>query len=65
MGINHGVLDDKYRPVVLRAAGPTECVDEKGKLGWVQLPAYNPEEWTPAINIDYGAGVFCLPGLKC
>ncbi|EGY4704268.1 glycoside hydrolase family 105 protein [Salmonella enterica] len=64
-GINHGVLDNKYRPVVLRAwQGLTECVDEQGKLGWVQLPAYNPRRVDASHNIDYGAGVFLLAGTE-
>lgn len=60
-GVNQRLLDKKYRDCALRAwQGLTQCVDEQGKLGWVQLPAYNPRRVDKTHNIDYGAGVFLL-----
>lgn len=60
-GINRNILAKQYQPYVIRAwQGLTQCVNEQGKLGWVQLPAYNPRRVSKEHNIDYGAGVFLL-----
>lgn len=60
-GINQQILDKKYqRPLLLAWQGLVNCVDQQGRLGWVQLPAYNPRRVNQQHNTDYGAGVFLL-----
>lgn len=60
-GVNRHILTEKYRQRVLRCwQGLISCVDDQGKLGYVQLPAYNPRRVSSTDNMDYGAGVFLL-----
>ncbi|MFZ7304916.1 glycoside hydrolase family 88/105 protein [Avibacterium avium] len=65
-GINQGILDRAtYLPVVEKAwAGLVSAVDSEGKLGWIQLPAFNPREVKAEHNIDYGVGAFLLAGAE-
>lgn len=63
-GINEGILDrDKYLPVVHKAwIGLVDAVDERGKLGWVQLVGRDPKLVTREDTMEYGTGAFLLAG---
>lgn len=63
-GVNQGLLErDIYQPHVEQAwQGLQTAVDSDGRLGWVQLPAFNPREVKFEHNIDYGAGALLLAG---
>lgn len=65
-GINNGLLDrDKYMPAVLKAwAALLASVDEKGKLGDVQLVGDKPENVSPQDSETYGVGAFLLAGTE-
>jgi unsaturated rhamnogalacturonyl hydrolase len=62
-GINHGLLSDKYRPVVEKAWKALEgCVQPDGKLGYVQQIGEKPEKVTADDTEVYGVGAFLLAG---
>ena len=65
--INHGIVDrEKYLPVVQKAwHGLMACVEEDGKLGYVQLPADSPRSPTyRSKNVEYAAGAFLSAGAE-
>ena len=62
-GIELGVLDrEKYLPVVLKAFGVMKsmCIDEEGRLGYVQGVAGWPGPVTPEGTAGYAVGTFIL-----
>lgn len=63
-GVQNHILDrSRYLPVIENAWRALEsCIQHNGKLGWVQLPAFNPRNVSAEHNIDYGAGAFLLAG---
>ena len=62
-GINENVLNERFKMSALAAwQGLCNCVNEEGRLGFVQLPAYNPRKVQEQHNIDYGTGVLLLAG---
>ncbi len=63
-GLNQGILEeDKYLPVAADAwKGLVRCVDESGKLGWVQKVGSYPEAVSRDDTEVYGAGAFLLAG---
>ncbi len=63
-GINYKLLDKSvYLPVVIKSWNAlTDCVDDDGKLGYVQLPGAAPGEVDAAWSAPYGVGAFILAG---
>lgn len=62
-GVNENILDEKFAKAAHVAwQGLSHCVNSAGKLGFVQLPAYNPRRVQKDHNIDYGTGVLLLAG---
>ena len=64
-GINEGMLDvAKYRPVVEKAwIGLNKCVNEEGRVGWVQPIGADPRRNFSADSWEvYGTGAFLLAG---
>jgi len=64
-GINNGLLDPKiYLPVVRKAwIGLNECVNEEGRVGWVQPIGADPRKNFDADSWEvYGTGAFLLAG---
>ena len=63
-GINHELLDrDKYLPVVRKAwAGLVRCVDDQGKLGYVQPVAAEPGSASRQSTHEYAMGALLLAG---
>jgi len=63
-GINNGILDrETYFPVVEKAwQGLMECVDDTGRLGWVQLPGDGARLVNKTDSMEYGTGAFLLAG---
>lgn len=61
-GINNGLLSpDIYMPKVRRAwTALLECIDENGKLGYVQAIGASPENVKAADNQEYGSGAFLM-----
>lgn len=61
-GINNGLLcPDIYMPKVCRAwTALLECIDENGKLGYVQAIGASPENVQAADNQEYGSGAFLM-----
>ncbi len=64
-GINNDVLDrEKFLPVVEKAwSALTECVNEEGRVGWVQPIGATPEKNFSQDSWEvYGTGAFLLAG---
>lgn len=63
-GINEGILDRKeYLPVVTKAwKGLLGCLNEEGRVGYVQAVAGAPGPTTPDSTHEYAAGGFLLAG---
>ncbi len=63
-GINQKILPrEQYLPVVQKAwQGLAGCVDESGKLGWVQRIGHDPQEVTKEDTMEYGSGALLLAG---
>jgi unsaturated rhamnogalacturonyl hydrolase len=63
-GINNGILDRKiYLPVVENIwHGLVGCLDEAGRLGWVQLPADGARIVKESESMEYGTGAFLMAG---
>jgi unsaturated rhamnogalacturonyl hydrolase len=63
-GINNGILDRKiYLPVVENTwQGLVGCIDEAGRLGWVQLPADGARIVKETDSMEYGTGAFLMAG---
>lgn len=63
-GINRGLLPkEEYRPAVDRAwRALVACVQESGKLGWVQPIGYAPDAYDANTAQEYGAGAFLAAG---
>ena len=64
-GINEGLLDaGKYRPVVRNAwVSLNKCVNEEGRVGWVQPIGADPRRNFNAASWEvYGTGAFLLAG---
>lgn len=63
-GINRGLLPaDEYRPAVDRAwRALVACVQDSGKLGWVQPIGYAPDAYDANTSQEYGAGAFLAAG---
>ena len=62
-GINNGLLDKKaFLPVVEKAwIGLNGCVNEEGRVGWVQPVGHNPRKDFNADSWEvYGTGAFLL-----
>ena len=61
-GINEGILDETtYKNPVKRAwLALTECVDENGRLGWVQPVGHDPQHIKSTDTMEYGIGAFLL-----
>ena len=61
-GINNGILEkEKFLPVVEKAwNGLTKCIDESGKLGYVQRVGASPQSVTKDDSTEYGVGAFLL-----
>lgn len=65
-GINNNLIDkEKYGPVVKKSwKALTRCLDENGKLGYVQLPGSEPGAVEKSWNAAYGTGAFILAGCE-
>ena len=64
-GINNGILDSKtYRPAVEKAwIALNECINEEGRIGWVQPIGADPRKNFNADSWEvYGTGAFLLAG---
>jgi rhamnogalacturonyl hydrolase YesR len=64
-GINNGLLDRKtYLPVVKKAwIGLNKCVNDEGRVGWVQPIGADPRKNFDADSWEvYGTGAFLLAG---
>jgi unsaturated rhamnogalacturonyl hydrolase len=64
-GINNGLLDKtKYLPVVEKAwIGLTKCVNDEGRVGWVQPIGADPKKNFSEDSWEtYGTGSFLLAG---
>jgi rhamnogalacturonyl hydrolase YesR len=61
-GINNAILDrDTYFAVVENAwQGLIGCVDQSGRLGWVQLPGDGARPVNKTDSMEYGTGAFLL-----
>ena len=61
-GINNGLLEeDTFLPVVKRTWNALDnCVNENGKLGWVQKIGYAPDEISAEMTEVYGVGAYLL-----
>ena len=61
-GVAEGVLaQDEFGPVAFAAwEGLENCIDESGRLGWVQRIASSPGAVLASSRADYGAGAFLL-----
>jgi len=63
-GVNNGFLDpDKYTPIINKAwKGLVSCVEEDGRLGWVQVTGHDPRIVHKHETVEYGSGAFLLAG---
>jgi rhamnogalacturonyl hydrolase YesR len=63
-GINNGILERRdYLQVAEKAwQGLMECVDDTGRLGWVQLPGDGARLVNKTDSMEYGTGAFLLAG---
>lgn len=63
-GINNRILDrETYLAVAEKAwQGLIGCVDENGRLGWVQLPGDGARAVNKNDTMEYGSGAFLLAG---
>jgi rhamnogalacturonyl hydrolase YesR len=63
-GINNGILERRaYLQVAKKAwQGLMECVDDTGRLGWVQLPGDGARPVNKTGSMAYGTGAFLLAG---
>jgi rhamnogalacturonyl hydrolase YesR len=62
-GINNGLLDKKYTPVVTKAwEAIKKCQQEDGRVGWVQNIGYDPRPADADSWQNYGTGAFLLAG---
>jgi rhamnogalacturonyl hydrolase YesR len=63
-GINNGFLNRKtYFPIVEKAwQGLVDCVENTGRLGWVQLPGDGARAVNENDTMEYGSGAFLLAG---
>ena len=64
-GVNSGLLDGrKYRPVIEKCwIAINECVNEEGRVGWVQPIGSDPRKNLNADSWEmYGTGAFLLAG---
>jgi len=65
-GINNGLLPEKdFMPVIQKGwQALLDCVQEDGKLGFVQIPAAAPGQATANDTEVYGVGAFLLAGAE-
>lgn len=65
-GINNGILDRaEYLPVVQKAwKALVGCVEENGKLGYVQPIGAAPDKVSKDTTQEYGVGAFLLAGAE-
>jgi len=63
-GVNQGLLDrEKFEPVIKKAwKGLVACVDENGKLKYVQKVAAKPGPVNPEDTKEYAVGAFLQAG---
>lgn len=63
-GINNGILDRATYFAVVENAWQSliKCVDENGRLGWVQLPGDGARPVSKTDSMEYGSGAFFLAG---
>ena len=63
-GVNNGFLDrQKFLPIGNKAwKGLVDCVQEDGRLGWVQLTGHDPRIVNKTETVEYGSGAFLLAG---
>ena len=63
-GINNGILDRGTYFAVVEKAWQTlvGCVDQTGRLGWVQLPGDGARPVKKNDTMEYGSGAFLLAG---
>lgn len=63
-GVNAAHLpEEKFRPVAERAwKGLVSCVDDSGRLGWVQPTGHDPRPVYQHETLEYGTGAFLLAG---
>lgn len=63
-GLNQGLLPaEKYLPAVRRTwSALLACVDDEGRLGWVQPIGYAPGAYDATTSQEYGAGAFLAAG---
>lgn len=61
-GVNNGLLSaDIYMPKIHHAwAALLDCIDEHGKLGYVQAIGASPESVKESDNQEYGTGAFLM-----
>jgi len=63
-GINNGILNkETYSSVAEKAwQGLVSCVNDSGKLGWVQLPGDGARTVKETDSMEYGTGAFWMAG---
>ncbi|MDR1723289.1 MAG: glycoside hydrolase family 88 protein [Tannerella sp.] len=61
-GVNNGILPaDEYKPCVVKAWEMlVSCVNEQGRLGYVQRVGDQPDKVLPEHTESYGSGAFLL-----
>lgn len=63
-GINNNLLDKKtYWPIIEKSwSGLVSCVQEDGKIGFVQRVGASPDSVKEEDTMEYGAGAFLMAG---
>jgi unsaturated rhamnogalacturonyl hydrolase len=63
-GVNNGLLPRRdFKPVIEKGwKALMDCVQDDGKIGFVQLPAAEPGKATADDTATYGTGAFLLAG---
>ena len=61
-GVNNGLLPEEvYMPKIRHAwAALLNCIDEHGRLGYVQVIGASPESVKETDNQEYGSGAFLM-----
>ena len=63
-GVNNGILQEKiYSPKIKKAwTSIVQCINEEGKLGYVQPIGAMPENVLAEDNQEYASGAFLMAG---
>lgn len=60
IGVNEGILGDEYKECAIKAfdAINREAIDKDGKIGWVQIVAWDPGPVNKESTNDYAVGTY-------